>query len=121
MNMWKDCKLLKGICPSCKKEYVIRLDKLQGDTHFHMAYAFVPQNASSLERMANAHKENILIGNSTSDFNGCPYCGKMRFNICSCGTLFCADGDGLAMCPGCHTTYDYRYRGDSFNLNSSAF
>ena len=51
---------------------------------------------------------------------GCPHCGA-RYGLasCSCGQIFCVDGDGEVTCPGCNQTIYMGSSGEDFDIARS--
>jgi hypothetical protein len=118
----KFSKLLKCRCSTGYKDFIIRLDKKAGEKVWRIAYGFPMKPGMENESFASAEREKLMIETCT-EYNGCPYCGNTVNCFCSCGGIFCADGDGTGTltCPVCGETNEFAYYGNSFDVKSSSY
>lgn len=118
----KYSKLLKCRCSVENKDFVIRLDRKTEEEIWHIAYSFPMKPGMEHESFTGAGREKLII-ETDSDYKGCPFCGNTVNDFCSCGGIFCADGDGTGMrtCPVCGQTNEFAYNGNSFDVKSSSY
>lgn len=119
----KESKVLLCKCSRTKKDFCIRIDRNIREKDWHMAYAFPFHSCMRGEKFTNSVKETLTIADRTNEFHGCPHCGNTAINLCSCGGIFCADGDGTGKmtCPICGQSAVYGHYGNDFSVNSSSY
>lgn len=119
----KTSKIMLCRCSKTHKDFCIRLDRNINESVWHMAYAFPFHPCMRDENFTNSDKETLTIVDRTMDFHGCPYCGNSVMNFCSCGGIFCADGEGTGKrtCPVCGESDVYGYHGNDFSVKSSSY
>lgn len=104
--------IITGLCAHTKLPYLMKYERMPdlGDIPFFNkkpAQVYCYTGAYPAEKdyfdwsdpRVNVHtiSSAMLEGGG-----GCPHCGA-RYGLatCSCGQVFCVDGDGEATCPGC--------------------
>lgn len=119
----KVSKIMLCKCSKTDKDFCIRIDRDINESEWHMAYAFPFHPCMRGENFTNSEKETLTIVDRTNDFHGCPHCGNSVMNFCSCGGIFCANGDGTGRrtCPVCGETDVYGYHGNDFSIKSSSY
>lgn len=107
----EDFVIVSGKCQTLKLPYLLKYERARQsvetsdfrvDTTLYNLVGVYPAEKDFDELSdprANAQTVNteVLIGSP-----GCPHCGApYAFAACSCGQIFCAKGEGKAVCPGC--------------------
>ena len=114
----KECKLLKCICSTTGKNYVLRLDRLREEKVWHMAYAFPFHDSLRGGSTIASNNEVITFGEDAPSYDGCPYCKAKSIIFCDCGTRFCAKSIGTQVtCPGCKQSF-MTYSCSTFNADT---
>lgn len=89
-------------CGEAHKSYGIRAEKIT-PRHWEFTWAFPIKDASAKREGYDKTEIGGEIDFST-EYPGCPYCGKRGFTLCSCGHLNCTIlKDGLFTCEWCGT------------------
>jgi hypothetical protein len=91
-------------CSRSNGLYGMRIEKRKNDWVRTWAFKISEQKAKH-EGYGEAKKTGSL--SPTSEYPGCPYCGMVGINQCSCGKLFCGSGEATAVCPWCGQEGEY--------------
>jgi hypothetical protein len=90
-------------CPRNKRLYGMRVEERGGD--WVRTWSFkVDETAAKREGFDTETTRGTM--HPTPDYPGCPYCGGMTLNQCTCGKIFCGKM-GEATCPWCGATGIY--------------
>lgn len=87
-------------CGENHKPYGIRAEKLSSK-QWSLTWAFPIKEASAKREGYDRASIGGEIGYST-DYPGCPYCGRRELTVCSCGHLSCTVlNNGIFTCEWC--------------------
>lgn len=114
--------IVAGLCRKVKLPYLIKYERLE-NVHLGQAifqyvgtYAVEKDYEDWSDHRAN---HNLVAASQLWGGGGCPHCGAMiGLSMCSCGQVFCTDGEGKVVCPGCHETIEMTFSGedDDFDI-----
>ena len=122
--------IITGICAKRELPYLMKYERLPdiGDIPFFknsspQVYRYAGVYAAEKDYFdwsdprANA---NTIAASMLEGGGGCPHCGA-RFGLatCSCGQVFCVDGDGETTCPGCKQTITMGAAEGDFDISRS--
>ncbi|AUZ05732.2 MULTISPECIES: TerY-C metal binding domain-containing protein [Vitreoscilla] len=109
--------ILSGLCQTSKLPYLMKYEKLAAEyqsSYDEAQYQFTGVYAAQkdyFEWSDERQNFNTIHVGALSGGCGCPHCGAAyAFATCSCGQIFCVEGDGEVQCPGCEK---YVYMGHS--------
>lgn len=111
-NVQDEFMYIMGKCSQRKKRFLLKYVKnKEGNQYQEVGIYQIPN-----EELYDELTEDVSIGQtfdtesieSYSDLS-CPHCGNQTlFNLCSCGRIFCTDGESYELtCPWCGKTSDY--------------
>lgn len=122
--------IITGLCAKRRLPYLMKYERLPdiGNIPFfkgsrHNVYRYAGVYAAEQDYFdwsdtrANA---NTVAASMLEGGGGCPHCGAAYgLATCSCGQVFCVDGDGEATCPGCHRTCNMTAAEGDFDIARS--
>ena len=122
--------IITGLCAKSRLPYLMKYERLPDLGHI----PFFNKKPAQVYRYAGAYPAERDFAEwsdtrtntqtvSTSMLEGgggCPHCGA-RYGLasCSCGQIFCVDGDGEVTCPGCQQTIYMGSSGEDFDIARS--
>ena len=104
--------IISGLCSKTKLPYLMKYERapMMEDIPFFtkqtpQLYSFVgayPVEADYVEWSDSRVNTNKVASSALMGGGGCPHCGAM-FGLaqCGCGQVFCVNGEGETVCPGC--------------------
>lgn len=100
--------IITGLCRKVKLPYLMKYERLdhfaagQGIFQYVGTYPAEKDYEDWSDHRANPNK---IAASQLWGGGGCPHCGSpFGLCMCSCGQVFCSDGDGEVVCPGCNET-----------------
>lgn len=122
--------IITGLCAKRHLPYLMKYERLPdiGNIPFfkgsaHNVYRYTGVYAAEKDYFdwsdtrANA---NTIAASMLEGGGGCPHCGAAYgLATCSCGQIFCVEGDGEATCPGCHRTCNMSAAEGDFDIARS--
>jgi uncharacterized protein YegL len=113
----ESCVTLVGRCQKAKKPYLMRYDRLDQRVgtadfaidvaNFHLSGCH-PLSEDYFSWSGKSRSEFKIDANKLVGVPGCPYCGNISaFAICSCGSVLCVGGPGIATCPWCEQSIQF--------------
>lgn len=127
----EDFVILNGICQKLQLPYLMKYERLPKKV-FTQDFS-VDADMYQLTGVFAAEKDyhelsdpranaRTISSASLMGAPGCPHCGAaFGFATCSCGQIFCVEGSGPALCPGCKQTINMGISDsdDGFEVNRS--
>lgn len=107
--------IISGLCAKTGLPYLMKYERLpdMADIPFFtkksaQVYRFTgvyPVEADYADWSDKRVNTNTVAASMLEGGGGCPHCGAAYgLATCSCGQVFCVDGDGETTCPGCKRT-----------------
>jgi hypothetical protein len=100
-----NAKIVLCKCPHSKEIYGMRIEERYND--WVRTWAFkISESQAKHEGYEKVKSSGSL--QPTSEYPRCPYCGSISIAQCTCGRLFCWNGESnTAVCPWCGQKGDY--------------
>ena len=122
--------IITGICAKTRLPYLMKYERMPdvGDIPFFtknppQVYRYSRENPAEKDyydwsdTRANA---NTIAVSMLEGGGGCPHCGAAYgLATCSCGQVFCVEGEGMATCPGCNRTIEMTTGDADFDIARS--
>lgn len=107
--------IITGLCAKTRLPYLMKYERMPdiGDIPFFtkqapQVYRYVgvyPAEKDYFDWSDTRANANTIAASMLEGGGGCPHCGATYgLATCSCGQVFCVDGDGEVTCPGCNKT-----------------
>ncbi|WP_298639981.1 TerY-C metal binding domain-containing protein [uncultured Cardiobacterium sp.] len=107
--------IITGLCAKTRLPYLMKYERMPdiGDIPFFtkqapQVYRYVgvyPAEKDYFDWSDKRANANTIAASMLEGGGGCPHCGAAYgLATCSCGQVFCVDGDGEVTCPGCNQT-----------------
>ena len=104
--------IINGLCRKTKLPYLMKYERMPDFSDIPMFKNNRPQvyRFTGVYAVENDYWEwsdtrvntHTVAASMLEGGSGCPHCGAMYgLATCRCGQVFCVDGDGEVICPGC--------------------
>lgn len=121
--------ILTGLCSKTQLPYLMKYEKIpnhidspyfKAPTQFHFSGVYAAEK-DYFDWSDSRQNFNTINANALEGGCGCPHCGAAYgLASCSCGQVFCIDGEGEAVCPGCkRSVYMSLSDGDDYDIARS--
>ncbi len=109
----EDFVILTGLCQRDRLPYLMKYERVskvdeQGTFSLSDQYTLAgvfPAEKDFIELSDERPSGHTIDADLLYGAPGCPHCGAgSAFAVCSCGQIFCTQGTGEAVCPGCNQT-----------------
>lgn len=125
----EDFVVIQGRCQTTKLPYLLKYERAKQSlatrdfrmdaVHYNLVGVFAAERdfdeLSDPRASARTISTESLIGSP-----GCPHCGAAyAFAACSCGQIFCVQGEGQATCPGCQKQLNMSMAEGDFDVTRS--
>ncbi|MCH5225131.1 MAG: hypothetical protein J1D77_03990 [Muribaculaceae bacterium] len=91
--------VMTAICPQTKGYYGVTVDRILNN-QYKMIWAFRLDKDRAKREGYDIKKASGSI-QPDANYPGCPYCKAQSLIFCSCGSVFCWNGNKLVTCPKC--------------------
>lgn len=116
----EDFVIIAGKCQTTKLPYLMKYEKSgvgQRAAFYGLTGVYPAEkdyyDLSDERVLTRTVNSDLLVGAPS-----CPHCGN-RYGLaaCSCGQVFCVDGDGDATCPGCNRQLEMGSGDEGFDIS----
>ena len=122
--------IITGICAKTRLPYLMKYERMPdvGDIPFFtknppQVYRYsgvYPAEKDYFDWSDTRANANTIAVSMLEGGGGCPHCGAAYgLATCSCGQVFCVDGEGMATCPGCNRTIEMTTGDADFDIARS--
>ena len=122
--------IITGLCAKRELPYLMKYERLPdiGDIPFfkgnqNRVYRYTGVYAAEKDYFDWSDTRvnvNTVAASMLEGGGGCPHCGATYgLATCSCGQVFCVDGDGEVTCPGCKKTITMGVTDEDFDIARS--
>ena len=122
--------IITGICAKTRLPYLMKYERMPdiGDIPFFtknppQVYRYsgvYPAEKDYFDWSDTRANANTIAVSMLEGGGGCPHCGAAYgLATCSCGQVFCVEGEGMATCPGCNRTIEMTTGDADFDIARS--
>lgn len=118
--------ILSGLCRKTKLPYLMKYEKSldeDGSQYEEVQYQFTGVYAAQkdyFEWSDERQNLNTIYAGALDGGCACPHCGAAyAFATCSCGQIFCVEGEGEVQCPSCQQNAYMAYGDGDYEVTRS--